>query len=175
LLGRALGGFVGDKIGGSTGRTIGNLAGGFGGGFLPFSAGPTQGQAQPSSLGMNFVQPSGWQNLQNFMRRYPRPITPNLGLFDTGPGQGQTQGQAQPSDLEMQNFWSVFQKIAQGVGKGVDIGRGLGLFNTGPGQGQQAGGSTTSPEQLAALLQQALPALQAFVALQQQPTTGRPN
>jgi hypothetical protein len=57
----------------------------------------------------------------------------------------------------MQGFWSVLKKIGQGVGTGLNVGKQLGIFEAGtPSAG------AASQEQLVALLQQALPALQAI-------------
>ena len=156
LVGRALGGFVGNRLGGSTGRIIGRAAGSFGGGLLPFSAGPTQ-QAQAQSMQ---DQPSDleMQGFLSVLRRIGRGVSKgvdighSLGLFEAGPGQqGQGQSQAtqeQPSDLEMQGFLSVLRRIGRGVSKGVDIGHSLGLFEAGPGQQGQSQATQDQPSDL---------------------------
>jgi hypothetical protein len=47
-------------------------------------------------------------------------------------------GEAPPSDLEMQGFWNVLKKIAQGVQTGINVGQQLGMSGAGaPGPAAQ--------------------------------------
>jgi hypothetical protein len=94
-----------------------------------------------------------------------------VGLFEAGPPGVGAQGA--PSEFEMQGFWSVLKKIAQGTQTGINVGKQLGVFEAGPpGAGAQGapGGGVATQGQLVALLQQAMPALQA-IAQQGQPQT----
>jgi hypothetical protein len=152
LLGGAAGRVIGKAIGGSTGQTIGGWAGKIGGGFLPLGADPTA-QAAPTDLEMQGF----WNVLKKIAQGAQTGINvgKQLGVFQAGaPGGGE---QAGPTDLEMQGFWNVLKKIGQGVGTGLNVGKQLGIFEAGT---PSAGAS--QEQQLVALLQQALPALQAI-------------
>ncbi|MEH3148554.1 MAG: hypothetical protein PGN34_25265 [Methylobacterium frigidaeris] len=84
-----------------------------------------------------------------------------VGLFEAGqPGAGEQS----LSQVELQGFWDVLRKVAGGVRTGLDIGHRVGLFEAGQGSGPQSAmqGDMPPPEQIQALLQQALPALQAM-------------
>ena len=74
--------------------------------------------------------------------------------FSAG-GPQQAAGQEQLSQVELQGFLDVLRKIGRGVGTGVDIGRQLGLFAAG-------GPQQTADQEIAGLLRQAMPALQAL-------------
>ncbi|MES2522096.1 MAG: hypothetical protein V4617_05295 [Gemmatimonadota bacterium] len=106
-------------------------------------------------------------------------IGKQIGVFDAGVPNMQAaagaQAEAPPSDLEMLGFWSVLKKIGKGASTTVNLGKQLGVFDAGvPGAGQQAAGQQAaggSQEDIASLIRQALPALQALAQQQsaQQP------
>ena len=99
-----------------------------------------QGGAQLSELELQ----SFWSVLRKIGRGVGTgvDIGRGLGLFGAGgPQMGQQSGQGAAEEIdevELLGFWSTLQKIARGVGKGVDVGRDLGLFQAGgPQMGQQ--------------------------------------
>jgi hypothetical protein len=65
--------------------------------------------------------------------------------------------------VELQGFMDVLRKIGRGIGTGVDIGRQLGLFSAGVPQQASRAPQQTNPE-VAALLRQAMPALQSIIS-----------
>ncbi len=139
-------------------------------GASPLSVGP-QGQAvQPTQLELqNF-----WSVLGTIAKGVQTGlgIGHQIGLFDAGPAglsqpiqQANQQPSPQPSQVELQGFWDTLRKIAGGVQTGLNIGKQFGLFEAGPPQPQH--GAPVNIQQAQALLQQALPALQALAQNQQ--------
>jgi hypothetical protein len=147
------------------------------------TGGPQMGQGGQQQMGQGQAEQINEVELQSFLsvlRKIGRgvgtgfDIARQFGVLSTGgPQMGQGgqqqmgQGQAeQINEVELQTFLSVLRKIGRGVGTGFDIARQFGVLSTGGpqmGQGgqQQMGQSGQNPE-IATLLRQALPALQAL-------------
>ena len=133
-------GFLGSLLGKVAGGAVGKLVGGGTGKTIGSTAGGILGGFLPFDAG-----------------------GPQMGQ-----AQGQSQGQEQLGEVELLGFWSVLRKIGRGIGTGVDIGRQAGLFDAGGPQMSQGGQQGSVDPQMAQLLQQAMPALQALAAQGQQ-------